>query len=286
MGFPGTVQVGLDAGAWLHPISVQSHLFFLKDLYLAGRPIAVRSSLLEYASAIALLKTGLPEGEESSLFTQLESEIEAILARIDGHLDYFGNPLTWVPMLSFEANLTAFRNEIDRAIPILYLSYWIEKAAEKAEKTRDAIFAAKAKLEQEIDAALDAYEAAQAEVPVLQEEAAQLEVKIAQLTQRLAQLELDLGSRNLFGASEENLRIVDLKAPDPAVRVEGTITGSATLRLTFEHSGHSRILNDGHGYLFTHYITERATPSAGGRSPTASPGAPRRPASALPRSRS
>jgi len=44
---------------------------------------------------------------------------------------------------------------------VLYLSYWIESAANRAKDTRNALIAGKAKLEEEIDAALDAYEAAE-----------------------------------------------------------------------------------------------------------------------------
>ncbi|MBI4600416.1 MAG: hypothetical protein HY721_00510 [Planctomycetes bacterium] len=194
-GFPGQVSLVTDPGAWLHPISVQSFLRYLKDLYLGSDPLLVRKSLAEYSRYIDLHKGGLPTGDEKSLFDQLQGEIQSILGRIDSHLDYFGNPLTWVPMLSFEANLAAFTNEIDRAVPVLYLAYWIEAAAGRAKSTRDAIAAGKQKLEEEIDAALDAYEAAQDELPVLQLEADELEPKLLAFTAQLRRLEAELERR-------------------------------------------------------------------------------------------
>ncbi len=98
-------------------------------------------------------------------------------------------------MLSFEANLTAFTQEIERAIPVLYFAYWIESAAQRAISTRDAIVAGKEKLEDEIDAALEAYETALDEVPILTLESAELERKMGSVVAKLRQLEADLLKR-------------------------------------------------------------------------------------------
>ena len=62
-------------------------------------------------------------------FDQMRDEMQTLLCRIANHFDYFGNPAGWVPMLSFEANKLAFESEIDKAIRVLYLSYWINNAA-------------------------------------------------------------------------------------------------------------------------------------------------------------
>jgi hypothetical protein len=189
IGAAGSLMRIGDPGRWLHPISFQSYLAFLKDLYLAGKPLETRRELVAYGERIRLLKGSLPEGEERMSFGQLESEIEALLFRIDSNLDYFGNPLTWVPMLSFEANLAAFTAELDRAIPVLYLAYWVEAAASDARNTQAAIAAAKERLGDEIDAALDQYEAALDQLPLLTSQAEEANRKIASLTVRLRELE-------------------------------------------------------------------------------------------------
>src|SRR6185295_9447456 len=98
-------------------------------------------------------------------------EIETLLHRIDANLDYFGNPVTWVPMLSFEANLSAFQEEVDRAIPILYLAHWVQVAAQKATDTREAAIAAKGKLSDEINGMVVDHAVAEKELPVLMAEA-------------------------------------------------------------------------------------------------------------------
>src|SRR2546425_695532 len=138
----------------------------IRDWY-SSRIARASGILEEYQSLITTLKGSLPPGEEADQFFQLSEEIETLLHRIAANLDYFGNPVTWVPMLSFEANLAAFTAEVDRAIPILYLAHWVKDAAQKTEQTRDAAIAAKAHLADEIgDLAVD-HAIAEEEMPIL-----------------------------------------------------------------------------------------------------------------------
>jgi len=58
---PGCLRPGPSRhgpGAWLHPLSVQSYLLYLRDLYLAGDPLVVRKGLDDYSRCIQLLKGG------------------------------------------------------------------------------------------------------------------------------------------------------------------------------------------------------------------------------------
>lgn len=194
-GAAGSFELLPDAGEWLTAIAVKSHLFYLKDLYRAGHTEGARLGLVDHEERLRVLKGDLPEGEEKARFDQLRSEIASLLFRIENNLDYFGNPVTWVPMLSFEANLAAFNAELDRAVPTLYLAHRVARAAEAAESTRVMIEAAKEKLGEEIDAALDEYEAAQEAIPTLSVDLEAVSRKITQVTQRLAALESALLAR-------------------------------------------------------------------------------------------
>ena len=184
-----------DSGAWLHPLVVRSTLRFVRDAYLNERIPGARGILDEYRILIAALKGNLPPGAEANEYSQLAEEIETLLHRIDANLDYFGNQETWVPLLSFEANLAAFEEEVDRAIPILYLSHWVERAAEKAEGTRDAAIAAKGHLDKEIEVLVVDHAAAEQELPALMAEAEDLDAKAAAITSRLATLASELEKR-------------------------------------------------------------------------------------------
>ncbi len=72
---------------------------------------------------------------------------------------------------------------------------------------------------------------------------------------------INLAERPLFGRTEENLRIVDLKTRNLEVRTEGgDFRSTAILRLKFEHSGDSRIRSRGETYRFTHHRTASVNP--------------------------
>jgi len=68
--------------------------------------------------------------------------------------------------------------------------------------------------------------------------------------------------RNVFGQTEENLRIVDLKTTDMSVHAANGLPygGTALLRLRFEHSGMSYLSSRGRIYRFTHYRTNDVNP--------------------------
>jgi hypothetical protein len=191
-------------GAWLHPLLVRSTLLYVRDAYLDSRIPEARAILEEYRTLISTLKGRLLPGDEKDQFFQLSEEIESLLHRIDSNLDYFGNPVTWVPMLSFEANLSAFTEEVERAIPILYLAHWVKHAAQGAQATREAAIAAKSRLAKEIDDLVLEHAIAQEELPVLLGETEDLEVRMADLTVKLTLLEAELTRRAQENVNERH----------------------------------------------------------------------------------
>ncbi len=109
---------------------------------------------------------------------QMCNEMQILRQRIANGLDYFGNPAGWVPMLSFEVNQTLFNNEVDRAIDMLYLSYWIRNKAETEQQKVDALSAARDKLRGELAEAKTNYNAAVDRLPVLKNKALTLQNQI------------------------------------------------------------------------------------------------------------
>ncbi len=194
-GPAGGFAAAADPGSWLHPILVRSTLLFVGDAFLNERMEEARAILDDYRNLIASLKGNLPAGAEHDEFEQIAQGIESLLNRIDSNLDYFGNPVTWVPLLSFEANLAAFEEEVDRAIPILYLAHWVRFAANKAQRTVEASQTAKGRLDEENKDLVVAYAEAQQDLPGLTSEMAALRLKIAQVQADLAALETQLEKR-------------------------------------------------------------------------------------------
>jgi len=126
---------------------------------------------------------------------QLLAEIETLLHRIDSNLDYFGNPAGWVPMLSFEANLLAFQNEVDQSIPVLYLAYWLNNAATNLQASLNASVQAKADLEDELVEMINAFNEAQTAIPRLKVESEAIKLRIAAVQVALANKLKELEAR-------------------------------------------------------------------------------------------
>lgn len=178
-GAAGSVQLVPHPEFWLHSFGVRSLVHFAKDAYLNGRIAETRQILSEYEQALlAYPTTALPEDEltdeefaEKEGLDQLLTEVQNLLHRIDSNLDYFGNPAGWVPMLSFEANLTAFQNEINQSIPILYLAYWLNNAATNLQNSLAATQKARDTLEDERQRLELNFNEAQSAIPRLKSDA-------------------------------------------------------------------------------------------------------------------
>jgi hypothetical protein len=146
--------------------------------------------------------------------------VENLIHRIDSNLDYFGNPAGWVPMLSFEANFLAFQNEVNHAIPILYLTYWLNNAATNLQGSLAATEQAKGNLEDERSRMETVFNEAQTILPRLKSEAATIAFRITsyqrQLTNKLAQLEQrardNIAERNKLPLWKKGLGVLSVAA--------------------------------------------------------------------------
>jgi hypothetical protein len=183
--------------AWLHPLLAGWALNAIKDDYLSNRIIEAEMRMKEYIMAINLYVddaaswTALSEDDQYALM-QIYDEMQILLFRIENNLDYFGNPAGWVPMLSFEAYLNNFDNEIDRAINMLYLAYWIKTKAQNDNQQVKALAAARDALREELDSAKTQFDEEEGKLADLRTEAENLRAKIYQKRLEIKQKETDL----------------------------------------------------------------------------------------------
>jgi hypothetical protein len=145
------------AGYWLHPAIARAIILYAHDSMLAGRPEDARARIALYDRALAdALKPGgaLSDAGASSIeWPALHADIVSLIQRIDSPYDYFGNPAGWVPMLSFEANLQLYKDQIGEAIKTMYVAYWIEKNQQKSEKAKTTLENAMSSLAKETEQA-------------------------------------------------------------------------------------------------------------------------------------
>ncbi|MDX9973011.1 MAG: IPT/TIG domain-containing protein [FCB group bacterium] len=156
---------------WLTPTLLRSVLQQLRQAYINGHFDIVRTRLEEYSARLkAYPEAQRPEADRVD-FAQLEQEVDALLYQVRNNLDYFGNPAGWVPMLSFEANLTAFNNEIEQSINTLFLTYWLKASNRSVGEAAGALGAAKTQMKRELDEAVDDFNENQTRVGALTIEA-------------------------------------------------------------------------------------------------------------------
>jgi hypothetical protein len=223
-GHKGTFTKIPSKMSWLHPYILQMVLAYAKDAYLYGHLDVTEEILEDY---LEVLETYRNSAEWDKLngtmmqfeFVQMQDEMEILLHRIKNNLDYFGNPPGWVPMLSFEVNKAAFEEEIDHAIRVLYLSYWVGNAETDIQGRVDALTSVREQTEQEIQAFTEQYNELMALIPQLESEGKDVANQVGVMQGRLQAREQELLAR-----AEENINERH-KTPfwKQAARVLGTI---------------------------------------------------------------
>lgn len=141
--------------------------------------------------------------EKLELQSQL-LDISSMLFKLEQGLDYFGNPAGWTPLLSFEVMLANYNNEIDRAIPTLYMYYWLHRIDQTLQHQMEAcVFAANAS-EQELEANQNLLNSLVGEIPVVQDEAQAVTEMIEELTRRIEVLQNQLMARAIKNVKKRN----------------------------------------------------------------------------------
>jgi hypothetical protein len=189
------------SNAWLHPLGVQKALEYARDLFLGGERVETEAMLADYDAALALEPpAGGAWESDSAHWMASQSEVASMLARLRGHLDYFGNAAGYTPLLSLPSTVKLYSDETKRAMRLLLLAGWIE-AKEREAKEASAI------LNDAIGAANDDAEAAAARVVAAEAKIDSVTSSIKSITQELNKLGNDLGilRSTLLSKAENNL---------------------------------------------------------------------------------
>ncbi len=176
---------------WLHPNLISAVVKQAKDAYLNIYNGYTNDVFSKYTQRIEDLKNS-DEWAELSEEIQMElnnaeNEMQAVMYRIGQNLDYFGNPVGWVPMLSFEVNKLAFEQEIEKAIRVMYLSYWLKNVEGSNEQRINACSEAIKLVKQDLMDNKDFVNQLVRLIPELQDEATALEQQIDELILRIEQ---------------------------------------------------------------------------------------------------
>jgi hypothetical protein len=190
------------ANGWLHPLGVQKALEYARDLFLGGERIDTEAILADYDAALALdPPAGGAWETDSAHWMASQSEVASMLARLRGHLDYFGNAAGYTPLLSLPSTVKLYSDETNRAMRLLLLAGWIE-VKEREAKEASAI------LNDAIGAANDDAEEAAARVVAAEAKIDSVTSSIESITQELNKLGNDLGTlrSSLLAKAEKDLQ--------------------------------------------------------------------------------
>ncbi|MEU0487616.1 SH3 domain-containing protein [Nocardiopsis sp. NPDC006139] len=165
--------------AWVHPHGMQTVLEYVRDMFLAGAQGQLRNMLSIYRQALSQSRpdTGAWDGVESE-WEAARTEIATLLLRDQAHLDYFGNPAGYSPLLSLAGSIQLYKDEAGRALRMMLISKRIRAADRSAREASDI-------LEDTIGAVNADTEAAAAQVNTGRQ-------KIEQTTRSLKELESEL----------------------------------------------------------------------------------------------
>jgi hypothetical protein len=175
-------EVVSEANAWMHPLGLQKTLEYARDLFLAGERDELQQLLCAYEGALAQpvpKNDAWADGSEAQ-WTGGQSEVAAMLQRLHGHLDYFGNAAGYTPLLSLQGTIKLYAEETKRSLRTLLLVGWIDAKERDAKATAAALGDAIASLTADTNKAA--------------EQVTNAEAKITEVTNRIKVLQIDLNS--------------------------------------------------------------------------------------------
>ncbi|MBN2511478.1 MAG: hypothetical protein JXB18_00940, partial [Sedimentisphaerales bacterium] len=204
-GQPGTYEEIPSGMEQFSPENFNQNLNIIRQFYLANQIDVCKQKIDKYIQLISLFKQR-PEWTTLDFVRKCRVEtiygdLRSMQNRIENGLDYYGNPAGWAPMLSFEVNRTIFDNEIDRAINMLYLSYWLKEEASSAQQRVGALSDTIEAMKEEIVNLKQRYDEAVSSMPDLETEAVFLKQSIEVVQGKLKERENQLRQQ-----AQENLR--------------------------------------------------------------------------------
>ena len=182
--------------SWIHPYYIAAVIRHINDSYLNNYFNYSKATANDYYLIIKEFENSDEwEDLDETLKVELQDqllELEGLVYRLNENLDYFGNPLGWVPVLSVEYLTSVFESEIERAIPTLYLYYWLEHIDQSMESWVEACRIAAEETQREIVATQAQINSLREDIPVLEDKITVLQNQIETTRNRLEQIQAEL----------------------------------------------------------------------------------------------
>ena len=199
-----------EANVWLHASLVPLLQDYVRACYLRGDQAEAQRLVDQYAPVFLgeiPLKRGVWQQRDMPYWRGLQTEFATLQQRLANHLDYFGKPAGYTPMLSLASTFQLYRMEVDLALEVLMFTAWIAAKQNEQRETAEAARAASQMIIKESAAIAARIEAAESRAETLRSDVAALEK-----AQDEAHAELAVQKTRLYNeASNDIARIGQIK---------------------------------------------------------------------------
>lgn len=193
IGSNGHFEMEYSPYSYVHPFYIIAVIRYINDAYINNYNTFALQTSQEYRDLINMFigSHGIDSCSNENEMEILNNlvELENLINRLELGLDYFGNTTGWVPLLSFEVMFANYQNEIQRAIPTLYLYYWLTKIDHTLEDWVAVNQQAATQSEQAIQVNRQKINNLIAEIPILQDKIEDVEAKITEVNLKIDQIE-------------------------------------------------------------------------------------------------
>ena len=167
-----------EANVWLHASLVPLLQDYVRACYLRGDQ-AEAQRLLDLYAPVFLgeipLKRGIWQQRDTPYWRGLQAEFATLQQRLANHLDYFGKPAGYSPMLSLSSTFQLYRMEVDLALEVLMFTAWVAAKQNEQRELAEASRAASQLIIKESAAIAARIEAAESRAEKLRSDVAALE---------------------------------------------------------------------------------------------------------------
>jgi len=196
IGDAGHFVMDYSPGKFLHPYYIAPVIRYVTDAYINNYINESLQICKEYSQLIEqYFETNNCDNCTHDGDIELKNditELNNLICNLNLGLDYFGNPIGWAPLLSFEVMLANYQEEVNRAIPTLYLYYWLTKVDRTLEEWVNAKIQLANESEQNILWLKTKLNDLIGTIPILQDNISELQIQIADVNFKIEQVEAKL----------------------------------------------------------------------------------------------
>jgi hypothetical protein len=195
-GLPGTV-IRSNGDRYIHPIILASVLAYARLAYRNGWRDKAEEILRPYYEELAETQDSAPEDLPEELVA-MRTELIAMRSNMENNLDYFGNPVGWLPRLNVTTNFANFERERANSFRMLWfatrlLDKWDQLNHEQAfTRVRTEAVAEEVALAQDVlQAALQNLRPARDALSLVTAELQQVEARLITLNRRFESIAIE-----------------------------------------------------------------------------------------------